>query len=128
MEFLPTQIDSWIVAEHMLNDDEAGTFRDMLPWFPNITNFQEETFKLAAKYADPSVRLFLSDALTDNNKDGFFHIVRKLKENGVPIHGVGQFNCLQYIYIYIYNGINGKVSILTMILQDSSCIWTRIPV
>ena len=83
------KIYSWVVANEVIEED--GTVRDSI-WHKNFgTNFIAEAFR-AAYEGDPTTKLYINDYnIEGKNKksDGLYNLVKQLKAESVPIHGVG---------------------------------------
>ena len=82
------RIKGWDVVNEALNED--GTLRQT-PWLRIIG---EEYLAMAfrfAREADPAVELYYNDYSLENpaKRAGAVALVRKLQQQGVPIHGVG---------------------------------------
>ncbi|KAJ8909816.1 hypothetical protein NQ315_003694 [Exocentrus adspersus] len=82
-------IYAWDVVNEMFNED--GTYRQSL-WYNNFqTNFVGDAFKAAAA-ADPGAKLYINDYNIEGinaKSTGLYNLVKELKGQGVPIHGVG---------------------------------------
>ncbi|MBK6963166.1 MAG: endo-1,4-beta-xylanase [Bacteroidales bacterium] len=89
------KIDSWIVVNEAFNED--GTLRNSI-WKKNIgASYISKAF-LWAHQANPDAKLFYNDynlALNRNKLEAVLQLLRSLKSNGVPVHGVG---CQLHIY------------------------------
>jgi endo-1,4-beta-xylanase len=83
------QIAAWDVVNEAIADD--GSLRAS-PWLKGIgPTYLESAFR-AAHQADPAARLFYNDYGAEGlgaKSDGVLHLVRKLLDRDVPIHGVG---------------------------------------
>lgn len=93
------EVAEWdVVNEPMSDDDESYTDGDLglrseqNPWFEAMgEEYIDEAFK-AAHRADPNARLFLNEyGIEEEGErwDALYDLVRRLKERGVPIDGVG---------------------------------------
>ena len=73
----------------MLNED--GTLRDSI-WHKNFgNNYIANAFRLAHE-ADPNAKLYINDYNIESKNrksDGLYNLVKQLKAEGVPVHGVG---------------------------------------
>jgi endo-1,4-beta-xylanase len=83
-------IYAWDVVNEAIDDDEKKEFRFSL-WYEICG---EEYIAKAFQYAheaDPEAKLFYNDYNTENpvKREKIFLMIKKLKEQGVPIHGVG---------------------------------------
>ncbi|CAK9251689.1 unnamed protein product, partial [Sphagnum jensenii] len=83
------KIYAWDVVNEAIGDN--GNMRDSI-WHKNFgNNFIAEAFK-TAHAADPNTKLYYNDYNVEgkNHKsDTMFKLVQDLKNQGVPIHGVG---------------------------------------
>jgi len=82
------RIKGWDVVNEALNDD--GTLRQS-PWLKIIgEDYIEKAFRFAHE-ADPDAQLYYNDYSLENEakRKGAIELVKKLKEKGVPITGVG---------------------------------------
>jgi endo-1,4-beta-xylanase len=82
------RIKGWDVVNEALNED--GTLR-RTPWY-NIIG--EDYLVLAFKFAreaDPQAELYYNDYSLENapKRDGAIALIRKLRENGATVHGIG---------------------------------------
>lgn len=83
------KIHSWDVLNEIFNED--GTFRESM-WYKTMG---DEFIALALKKAhevDPEAKLIINDYSVETinaKSDGLYNLVKKLKEEGVPIDGVG---------------------------------------
>ncbi len=83
------KIRDWDVVNEPLDDTGRLRFN---PWYYSIG---EEYIELAFKWAheaDPDAKLFLNEYGVEwygPKADAFYNLVKKLKEKGVPINGVG---------------------------------------
>lgn len=82
------RVSTWDVVNEAVLDD--GSLRKSKFY----TIIGEDFIKLAFEFAheaDPDAELYYNDYSTSNPKkrDGIVRLVKSLKENGVPIHGVG---------------------------------------
>jgi endo-1,4-beta-xylanase len=82
------RIGGWDVVNEALNED--GTLRES-PWMKMIG---EDYIEMAFRYAheaDPQAQLYYNDYSLENEakRKGALELVRRLKEKGVPITGVG---------------------------------------
>jgi endo-1,4-beta-xylanase len=82
-------IYAWDVLNEIFNED--GTLRDSI-WKKNFGNaFPAEAFK-TAHAVDGNAKLYINDYNVEgkNRKsDGLYNLVKELKAQGVPVHGVG---------------------------------------
>ena len=83
------KINAWIVVNEAFNED--GTLRNSI-WKKNIgASYISKAF-IWAHEANPDAKLFYNDynlALNKNKLDAVFKLLRNLKSNGVPVHGLG---------------------------------------
>ncbi len=82
------RINGWDVVNEALNED--GTLRQS-PWMKIIgEDYIEKAFRYAHE-ADPKAQLYYNDYSVENEakRKGALALVKKLKEQGVPITGVG---------------------------------------
>ncbi|MEU6850348.1 endo-1,4-beta-xylanase [Actinacidiphila alni] len=79
----------WDVVNEPFNED--GTFRQDL-WYNQLgVSYIADAFK-AARAADPAAKLYLNDYNVEGTgakSDGMYNLVKSLKQQGVPIDGVG---------------------------------------
>jgi endo-1,4-beta-xylanase len=79
----------WDVVNEPFNED--GTFRSDL-WYNQLgVSYIADAFK-AAHAADPAAKLYLNDYNVEGagaKSDGMYNLVKSLKQQGVPIDGVG---------------------------------------
>jgi endo-1,4-beta-xylanase len=83
-------IYAWDVVNEAIDDDEKKDFRSSL-WYEICGDeYIAKAFQYAHE-ADPEAKLFYNDYNTENpvKREKIFLMVKKLKEQGVPIHGVG---------------------------------------
>ncbi|KAL1512793.1 hypothetical protein ABEB36_002323 [Hypothenemus hampei] len=82
-------IYAWDVVNEIFNED--GSYRSSL-WYNNFqTSFVADAFQAAAA-ADPSAKLYINDynvEYTNAKSNALYNLVKELKSQGVPIHGVG---------------------------------------
>jgi endo-1,4-beta-xylanase len=82
------RIQSWDVVNEALNDD--GTLRQT-PWLKIIgEDYIAKAFQFAHE-ADPAAQLNYNDYSLENEakRNGAIELIKKLKEQGVPVTGVG---------------------------------------
>lgn len=84
------RIYAWDVVNEAIDDDSATFFRAS-PWY---TICGEDYIAKAFEYAhaaDPGALLFYNDYNTENpaKREKIYQLVKKLKDAGVPIHGIG---------------------------------------
>ena len=84
------KIYAWDVVNEAIDDNEKKDFRSSL-WYEICG---EEYIAKAFQYAhetDPNAKLFYNDYNTEvaSKREKIFSLIKKLKENGVPIDGVG---------------------------------------
>jgi endo-1,4-beta-xylanase len=82
------RIDSWDVVNEALNED--GTLRQT-PWMKIIgEDYIAKAFQFAHE-ADPAAQLNYNDYSLENEakRNGAIALIKKLKEQGVPVSGVG---------------------------------------
>ncbi|KAF4410222.1 MULTISPECIES: endo-1,4-beta-xylanase [Streptomyces] len=83
------RVDRWDVVNEAFNED--GTFRETVFYDKLGEDYIADAFRAAHK-ADPEAELYINDYNTDGlgpKSDGMYELVKKLKAEGVPIHGVG---------------------------------------
>jgi len=83
------KITAWDVVNEPFNED--GSFRSSI-WFQNLGQGYIATALNAAHQADPAAKLYLNDFNIEgvNNKStAMLNLVKSLKQQGVPIDGVG---------------------------------------
>ena len=89
------KIDTWIVVNEAFNED--GTLRNSI-WKEHIgPSYIAKAFRWAHE-ANPNATLFYNEynlALNRNKLDAVLRLLKTLKTNGVPIHGLG---CQLHIY------------------------------
>ncbi len=84
------KIYAWDVVNEVIDDDSAKYMRST-PWYDICgEDFIAKAFEYAHA-ADPNAVLFYNDYDTENpvKREKIYKLVKKLKEAGVPIHGVG---------------------------------------
>lgn len=84
------KIYAWDVVNEAISDD-ADQFYRTSPFFDIIgAEFIAKAFEFAHQ-ADPEALLFYNDynTLKPEKRDKIYRMVQQLKENGVPIHGIG---------------------------------------
>src|SRR5919198_1885696 len=83
------RVRAWDVVNEAFNED--GSFRQS-PFFTQLgSGYIADAFR-AARAADPSARLFINDFNTEGmnaKSNALFNLVSTLKQQGVPIDGVG---------------------------------------
>ena len=84
------KVYAWDVVNEAIEDDVKKNFRNSL-WYQICG---EEYIAKAFEYAheaDPEAKLFYNDYNTEvpSKRDKIFELVKKLKEKGIPIDGVG---------------------------------------
>lgn len=84
------KIYCWDVVNEVISDAENEFFRDMLIYQIAGEEFVEKAFHYAHEAA-PKALLYLNDynACISNKCDKIYRLVKKLKSDGVPIHGIG---------------------------------------
>lgn len=83
------QLYSWDVVNEVF--DDSGNLRKSLWYNAFGESYIAEAFKLAHA-ADPIVKLYINDYNIEYNNaksTALYNLVKKLKGQGVPIHGVG---------------------------------------
>jgi endo-1,4-beta-xylanase len=83
-------IYAWDVVNEAIDDDEKKDFRSSL-WYEICGDeYIAKAFQYAHE-ADPEAKLYYNDYNTENpvKREKIFLMIKKLKEQGVPIHGVG---------------------------------------
>jgi endo-1,4-beta-xylanase len=96
MQHFQGKVYAWDVVNEAINND--GTYRDgtladdkKSLWYQIIgESYIAEAFK-AAYAADPNAKLFYNDYYDylPAKQQGIYNMLKKLKDAGVPIHGVG---------------------------------------
>jgi endo-1,4-beta-xylanase len=83
-------IYAWDVVNEVIDDNDSIFFRKTAWYKITGEDFIAKAFEYAHA-ADPKAILFYNDYNTENPKkrDKIFQMVKKLKDAGVPIHGVG---------------------------------------
>jgi endo-1,4-beta-xylanase len=82
------RVHAWDVVNEALNED--GTLRQS-PWLQIIgEDYLAHAFRFAHE-ADPEAELYYNDYSLENapKRNGAVALVRRLQEQGVPIHGIG---------------------------------------
>lgn len=83
------QLYAWDVINEVFEWD--GSFRKSI-WYNNFgESFIADAFRIAHE-VDPSAKLYINDYSTETinaKSNGLYNFVKKLKQQGVPIHGVG---------------------------------------
>ena len=84
------KIYAWDVVNEAVPDGGESIYRNSKFYEIIGEDYIEKAFEYAHA-ADPAAKLFYNDYNTENKvkRDKIFQIVKKLKEKGVPIHGVG---------------------------------------
>ena len=86
------KIAQWDVVNEALADGPSGRLRTDSPFSTLGPSFIDDAFR-AAHQADPDAQLFYNDYEIEGTgtpkSDAAFALVKRLKEGGVPIHGVG---------------------------------------
>jgi endo-1,4-beta-xylanase len=85
------KIYTWDVVNEPLAILGSGEFDNNLYYRYLGEEYIERAFKLANK-VDPGLKLYLNEyflSYKDKRTESFYNLVKKLKENGVPIHGIG---------------------------------------
>ncbi|MDL4814268.1 endo-1,4-beta-xylanase [Actinomadura opuntiae] len=83
------QVVHWDVVNEAFNDD--GTFRNSVFYTTLGQSYIADAFR-AARAADPDAKLYINDYNTDGlgaKSDAMYNLVKSLKQQGVPIDGVG---------------------------------------
>jgi endo-1,4-beta-xylanase len=83
------QLYAWDVVNEAFNDD--GTFRQTM-WYNAFGSGYIANALTWAHAADPNVKLYINDYNVDGlgaKSDALYNLVRSLKQQGVPIDGVG---------------------------------------
>jgi len=90
------RIGEYDIANEVLNED--GTMRDTI-WYNVIGPDYVDIAFTAARKADPKAKLVLNDYSNENKgtakAEGFFALVKSMKNRGIPIDGVGMQMHLQ---------------------------------
>ncbi len=84
------KIYAWDVVNEAVPDTGTGVYRKSKFYEIIGEEYIEKAFEYAHQ-ADPDARLFYNDYNTENTskRARIYQLVKKLKEKGVPIHGVG---------------------------------------
>lgn len=85
------QVYCWDVVNEALADGGDGIYRTQSPWFEICgEEFIAEAFRIAHR-VDPELRLYYNDynLIQPAKRSRAIQMLRKLKEDGVPIDGVG---------------------------------------
>ena len=84
------KIYAWDVVNEAVPDTGTGVYRKSKFYEILGEEYIEKAFEYA-HLADPAARLFYNDYNTENTskRARIYQLVKKLKEKGVPIHGVG---------------------------------------
>jgi len=83
------QLYAWDVVNEAVNDNGNGLKNNV--WYPSVSNYIELAFQYASQ-ADSATKLFYNDYSAEgtNAKSNYIYdLVRRLKQNSIPIHGVG---------------------------------------
>ena len=83
------EITHWDVVNEPFNED--GTFRSDL-WYNQLGSSYIADAFTAAHAADPAAKLYVNDYNIEGSgakSDGMYNLVKSLKQQGVPIDGVG---------------------------------------
>jgi endo-1,4-beta-xylanase len=85
-------IAQWDVVNEAIAEGESGALRESSPFTALGPTFIDDAFR-AAHEADPEALLFYNDydieAPGSAKSEAAYALVKRLKESGVPIHGVG---------------------------------------
>jgi endo-1,4-beta-xylanase len=84
------KIYAWDVVNEVIDDNSAIMFRNS-SWYQICgEDYIAKAFEYAHA-ADPNAKLFYNDYNTENpaKREQIYQLVKKLKDSGVPIHGVG---------------------------------------
>ncbi len=85
------RVAAWDVVNEAVDGDEPSLLRRTL-WRRGLgQDFMAQAFQWAHE-ADPGARLFYNDAGGEGvgrQSEAVYHVVKELRERGVPIHGVG---------------------------------------
>jgi endo-1,4-beta-xylanase len=86
------RIAQWDVVNEAIAEGDSGALREDSPFTPLGPTFIDDAFR-AAHEADPQALLFYNDydieAPDAPKSQAAYALVKRLKESGVPIHGVG---------------------------------------
>ncbi|WP_209330865.1 endo-1,4-beta-xylanase [Lunatimonas salinarum] len=88
------RIDSWDVVNEALYDwDPNGQiiYREDSPWYQIMGESYIDSAFVYARRADPDAKLFYNDynAIFSWKRDKIYNLVKRLKDNNIPIDGVG---------------------------------------
>jgi endo-1,4-beta-xylanase len=86
------KVGQWDVVNEALADDGSGRLRADSPFTALGPTFIDDAFR-AAHAADPEALLFYNDYEIEGTgtpkSDAAFRLIKRLKDAGVPIHGIG---------------------------------------
>ena len=83
-------IYAWDVVNEVIDDNDTAFYRKSIWYKVTGDEFIMKAFEYAHA-ADPKAILFYNDYNTENprKREKIFQMVKKMKESGIPIHGVG---------------------------------------
>lgn len=82
--------DGWTIVNEALSDTDGTVSKGF--WEENVGQSYIATALQAAHAADPDLKLFITDYNIENagvKTTGMYNFISSLKQQGVPIHGVG---------------------------------------
>jgi endo-1,4-beta-xylanase len=86
------RIAQWDVVNEAIAEGDSGALREASPFTSLGPTYIDDAFR-AAHEADPQALLFYNDydieAAGTAKSDAAYALVKRLKESGVPIHGIG---------------------------------------
>jgi len=84
------KIYAWDVVNEAVDENQSDGYRRS-QWFDIIgPEYIEKAFEFAHE-ADPNAKLFYNDYDTENprKREFIYNLVKRLKQKGIPIHGIG---------------------------------------
>jgi endo-1,4-beta-xylanase len=83
-------IYAWDVVNEVIDDNDTAFYRKSIWYKVTGDEFIRKAFEYAHA-ADPKAILFYNDYNTENprKREKIYQMVKKMKESGIPIHGVG---------------------------------------
>lgn len=81
---------AWDVVNEVIDDNDTAFYRKSIWYKVTGDEFIRKAFEYAHA-ADPKAILFYNDYNTENprKREKIYQMVKKMKESGIPIHGVG---------------------------------------
>ena len=85
------KVYAWDVLNEVISDRDTGSVYRMTPWLKICGEEYIPAIFRWAHEADPDAILYYNDYNTENpgKRERIYNMVKKLQEDGVPIHGVG---------------------------------------